>query len=70
MSKHKSNGQAKRTERTKQSVPDTGQGAAGDLGSDADVGEHGGSGNNEPTDIDKQKSLIPIKRKDKKDASS
>ncbi|GCC50327.1 hypothetical protein SanaruYs_05420 [Chryseotalea sanaruensis] len=70
MSKHKSNGQAKPSERTKQTVPDTGQGAAGDLGSDADVGENDGSGNNEPSKSDKEKSLIPIKRMDKKDASA
>lgn len=70
MSKQKSNEQAKRSERRKQSVPDTGQGAAGDFGSDADVGEDDGSGSNEKAKNSKQKNPIPIKRKDKTDASA
>jgi hypothetical protein len=70
MNKQKGSEREEDRKRKAPSIPDTGQGAAGNLGSEGDQGKDRVSDNDEKSNTDGQVIPIPIKRKAKADSNS
>lgn len=70
MNNNKDREREEEVERKTKSIPDTGQGSSGDLGSDGNVGNEGLTDKDERLKKNTQDSPVPVERKPKTDRDS